>query len=769
MTSNASKVVRIVATCWPVVLIIGALAVIYRGWLASGVISYGDWGFYSSGRMQDFWPIPSLWDGSSATGAYDILAGPLFPLLFLQGLLNHFGIGYALGERLVWIFPCVLIGALATYALALDLFSSRVAAVISAFCLAFNSYIVVIMTGGQFTVSAGNDLMPLILLFFYRAVRQPSAGRLALTSLAVAIQIMFDLRSTYLTLGVLLIFALFFVFAQKSRHEIRTTVLRVVAQFVAIAVVCVLIHAYWLLPGHYAVRIALPGGYDSTDWVYRLSYMQLSHGFTLFHPFWYQDTGTPRVDTAGPLFYALPIIVFAVLLARRITFVDLFLGVVAIVAIFLVKGDNPPAGNIYNWLFAHLPGFNMYRDPSKFYQPLALAYALLLGRVITLVPTISKSASRRLRGDVSTAGRAVVAIICAGIALLPIVPVATGTSWGTLAPQTIPAEYVAFNHFIDGQKQFFRVMWYPSGYGFATASATHPLLSAASVGQAYLSRELPTTTDATSWLVLPQAQSVLRALSVKYIVVADDPHASAQFTYDRSQAVKLLRHTFPSFSEMRIGNILLFVNHSYLPSVFVPAARLSGAVQRALLQRALAPPIERRTGLLGEYSTACQSCLTEMSVSQTRYEMVVHNAKRPFLLVLNQSFDPNWKVYVEPSTTPQPFWWTWTHHARPERDHLTVNGFANGWWINARGSYRIVVEYWPQRLVDAGWVICWLTIIGCLGVAAGPCTVAWYRRRARRKKSMALERAPHDNRPLAALRVRRTDAMRDNTEVTSHR
>lgn len=757
MTANRGRIAPILKKYGPLIVIVGLLAVVFRGWLSSGTVTYGDWGFYSGGRLQDFWPVPSLWDGSSGTGAFDVLAGPMFPLLFIQGFLHQWGIGFAWSERLVWIFPGVLIGALSTYALGLSFFSGRVAAVISALFLAFNSYIIVVMTGGQFTVSTGSNLMPLVLLLFYRALCRPQVGRLALTALAVAVQIMFDLRSTYLTLGVVILFALFYILGRLTWRAARSAVMAAVAQFVAMGVVGLLVHAYWLLPGHYAVRIALPGGYDSTDWVYRLSYMQLSHAFALFHPFWYQDTQTPHVGAVSPIFYALPLVILAVLLVRRATYVDLFLGVVALLSIFFIKGANPPAGWIYNWLFAHLPGFSMYRDPSKFYQPLALAYALLLGRAMILVPS---AFGRRLRHRMDILVRTAVAIVGVGIAVLPTLPVAASAPWGTLAPVHIPAEYAAFNRFIDTQSQFFRVMWYPAGYQFATSSARHPSISAVTIGQAYLSQHLPTSTDATSWLLRPDAQAILDALSIKYIAVADIPAAGAQYAADRTQAMKLLRREFPSFSETRIGAIHLFVNRSYLPAAFVPAGRLSGSAQRALLQRAVAPPIERRDGLPGEFASACQACLTTVSTSQTRYEFVVHNAAHPFLLVLSQAFDPNWDVYLEPASSPQPFWWTWLHPARPERDHFTVNGFANGWWIDRPGTYRIVVEYWPQRLVDAGWIVCWLTIIGCLGLAAGPRLMSWLRHRVHREDA-ASEPVSRDGRPLVAVRLRQENASRD--------
>lgn len=728
---------RVARRYLPVVLILAAIVVVYRGWLASGVITYGDWNIISRSQMRDYWPIPSLWQGAYSTGNADILSGPMFPLLFLHGLLNQFGVSFAVSERLIWIFPGVLIGALATYGLALLFFASRLAGIISALFVVFNSYIVIIMTGGQFTVSSAYGLMPLILLLFYRALRQPAVSRYLLTAVCLSIQVMFDLRTTYLTLAVLMVFSLYYVSTQCSRPAAARAAGRIALQFVLMAIVGGLIHGNWLLPGHYAERIALPAGYDSTDWVYRLSYMHLSHALALFHPFWYQDTQTPTAGAVLPVFYVLPLVVFGVLLRKRLTFVELFLSSVALLAIFCVKGDNPPGGAIYNWLFTHLPGFSMYRDPSKFFQPLGLAYGLLLGRVAMTAPTGYRGVAAR---SVRAVVRSLAVIVCAGVVLIPVVPVAASSPWGTFAPQTLPAEYAAFDHFLARQPQFFRVMWYQGSNTLIASSGLHPSIDAGYVGQTNFYRYLPNTPRVASWLQLPQAMAVLRALSVKYIAVLEDPRDTAPNRAQKEQDVRFLHQTFPSFPEISIGQIHLFLNRSYLPPAFVSDAAITPAITHALLRRAAAPAVEQRDGMLGEFSAACASCMRLASHSNTRYEAIINDAKKPFLLVLNQSFDPNWKVYIEPTSAPQPFWWTWTHPALPGRVHMTVNGYANAWWINARGTYRIVVEYWPQRFVDVGFIVCWLTILLSFGYVLG-CYVAarpWQRSKHASKEDTVL-------------------------------
>ncbi len=716
--------VRLLAALWradgvrrygPIALLLVTIAVIYRGWLAPGVISYGDWNFQPAARLRDFWPVPSLWEGAYGTGGVSILGGPMFPVHLIEGLLNQARLDPMLIERLVWIFPGVVVGALATYALAVTFFSSRLAGVIGGLLMVTNAYIALVMTGGQFTVSTGYMLSPLILLLFYRALQRPIPSRLVLTALCLAVQVMYDLRSTYLTFGVLLLFLLHYTLAQRSWSAVIRVLVRSGVQFAVVGIVNVLIHAFWLLPGHYAEKIALPAGYDSTGWVHTLSYMQLSHAFALVHPFWYQDTYSPQVTPVNPALLLLPLPIFAVFLRKRLTFFELFLFSTAALAIFFVKGYNPPGGELYDWLFTHLPGFNMYRDPSKFYQPLGLAYALLLGRAAALLPLADRSGVFK---HINAAARGAVAVACTGLVLLQAAPVAANTGWGTLAPQRIDNEYLAYNNYIDRQSQSFRVMWFLSFYPYATYSSLHPNLGENVLG------------PAQSWRP-SDVEAKLRALSVKYLVVADYPAATHDYRVNEANTIKLLRRTFPHFPERRIGNIHLFENRAYLPPVFVPNISITPSMVRALRQRATAPPEDLLIGALGEYANTCRRCITIVSSSRTRYDITVTSSKRPFLVVLNQGFDPNWAAYIEPSGSPQPFWWTWRHPAVPHREHMTVNGFANAWLINAPGTHHIVVEYWPQRLTNIGWIICWSTIIGCLTIALVPLALRRRRRTGR--------------------------------------
>lgn len=70
----------------------------------------------------------------------------------------------------------------------------------------------------------------------------------------------------------------------------------------------------------------------------------------------------------------------------------IFLAVMAIVAVFLAKGSDPPFGDLYTWAINHIPIVSDIRDPNRWLIFEALAIGLLAGitidRLLTCGPTV---------------------------------------------------------------------------------------------------------------------------------------------------------------------------------------------------------------------------------------------------------------------------------------------------------------------------------------------------------------------------------------------
>ncbi len=71
-------------------------------------------------------------------------------------------------------------------------------------------------------------------------------------------------------------------------------------------------------------------------------------------------------------------------------------------------------------------------------------------------------------------------------------------------------------------------------------------------------------------------------------------------------------------------------------------------------------------------------------INPTKYIVDV-NAETPFFIVFSQMYHVGWRAYVD----------------RNELDaHFLANGYANSWYVNRTGTFKITIEYAPQQNYD---------------------------------------------------------------------
>ena len=111
-------------------------------------------------------------------------------------------------------------------------------------------------------------------------------------------------------------------------------------------------------------------------------------------------------------------------------------------------------------------------------------------------------------------------------------------------------------------------------------------------------------------------------------------------------------------------------------------------------------------------------------INPTKYEVKITSASEPFFLILNEKFNPDWKIYQKDAVTEtgnakanylttikegiqDNFLNTLFSKALPEEAHLNVNGYANAWLIDPskygrQQKFTAVIEYWPQKIFYLG-------------------------------------------------------------------
>jgi hypothetical protein len=146
-------------------------------------------------------------------------------------------------------------------------------------------------------------------------------------------------------------------------------------------IIVFLLNAYWLLAFGKTGTLTVNSFFSRE--LFGNEFLNINYAFTLFHPFWTGKRTTEFIIQPIPFtFWLIPLVAFIGLFLQRKKKNILFFGMVALVGIFLTKQVGQPFPNLYPWLYTHFPGFNAFREASKFFFIVALGYSVLIAAFI---------------------------------------------------------------------------------------------------------------------------------------------------------------------------------------------------------------------------------------------------------------------------------------------------------------------------------------------------------------------------------------------------
>ncbi len=386
------------------VLVIGIIGYTYLPWFTSlSALSAGDWPYLFIEQIREF---------SWAPEARFLWLSPYYQI-FTKFVVTVLGIRWEIAEKILWFLPFIIIAATTSY----HAFRSWIAVLV----YTTNTYILMIVGGGQMGVAMAYALAPWV---FNR-----------LSFLSIAIGAMFDPRITLLT-----VIASLFV--------TRPNVKKLLLPFLGVLV----IHLYWIIP-----VLRLPSEITqrlsqvNTGILEFLSFATFSQTISLLHPNWPENI-FGKVYFMQPEFLLIPIVAFSVFLFGDQKKKAIPYGLLALAGAFLAKGTQEPFGGIYEWLFTYIPGFWLFRDSTKFYLFVALAYSYLISK--TKIPSL------------------LIVVLWAVLIRQAIAHELTGT----FQPEPIDPEYIKLKELIlsSGKSPTF---WVPAVSRYAFFTKEHPAIA----------------------------------------------------------------------------------------------------------------------------------------------------------------------------------------------------------------------------------------------------------------------------------------------------
>ena len=488
----------------------------------------GDGPFYFAETIRKLGWLPVLWRADEGFGAnhgfrlwYD------YALQLVSKILSSVGFSWWWIDKFLW-GGAIAVALYASYALGKYFIKKPYTYLVPVVYVA-NTYFLLLFSGGQLGVAWGYALFPLVLESFIENAGWTKRG------LLLALLFLVDLRLAYLAAAAIIFWTL--CFGRKK------------FSFLLPFLIAAGVNAFWILPA--ALTGGAGAGLDNEltnpGMLRFLSFADFPHALSLLHPNWPENL-FGKIYFLQPEFLVLPIIAFASLLFIKKTSENgrkiIFFALLALIGVFFAKGVQEPFGGVYQWMFSHIPGFVMFRDPTKFYVYIALGYSILIPFMLERI------------------NKKIVLGIFVVFWLFTIRAVFLGQVKGNLRPMQIPEEYVQLKNILVADTAPSRTLWIPQREKFAYTSDIHPLLYANQIFPGASVSAVITAAGTADFM------TTLAAAGVRYVIVPQDIEQRLflnDYRFDGGQRralIAALSHT-PLVRNSDFRNVAVFENKNF--------------------------------------------------------------------------------------------------------------------------------------------------------------------------------------------------------------
>lgn len=591
--------------------------VVFHRWIFQGVLfTFGDVGVLTPENQIEFLKNAlSIYTSNSGLGGLSVGASNN-PLLFLFGLLASWGIDYIWSMKFVIFYPTVFGVVLSSYFLIRKLTRHEGAACIGALVYSYGTYFLITLTGALY-LSLAYALAPFILLAGVRLLEYPTRGRQISLALILALVGYIEFRILYISVGILILY--FLSFCSFSREGMLLALKRHIGGFLTAGLLFVLLNLFWVLPLVLAGKISTNQLFSRG--LFGDSYFDIVNAFGLFHPWWTGELPAifHKQEASPYAFLAVFLALFTLFLRTRkaiLPFVFLLL-----LGVFLTKQSSEPWGALYQFLYDVFPGFNAFREASKFFFLSSLSASVLIGYLVAYRTQFSFLMRR---------GVHILLVILVSGVFLRAWFVGTDELGTMFLPREFPTEYTHLNEILN-TKEYNRVLWFPHSNRFGAYSNEHPSLSLL-LGMESDFREYidPTEKNFVESLYSPFTDqsfgSFLRYASVRYVVVPsnlkwDDIKSPWKNSANYVSRLDVLPYlTKVQDDELKQGGITLYEVKDPLPHLFLTRTPLS-----------LEGDPERER-------------VAYEAVSPTEYRVTLRRVKEPVILNFSEKYHPDWHV-----------------------------------------------------------------------------------------------------------------------------
>ena len=605
---------------------------------------------------------------------------------------NKLGLDWSLIERLVFFYPFLMIAFASSYTLIRKLFGTSYFNLISPLIFILNTYIVMIVSGGQLQIALAYALAPFSLLLFIEIInslsfattknnenqsiqlRKSLLAQSIIAGLVFALQVSFDIRIAYISLLAILIYFLINIELNLSKiSSIKILFLMLHVVIIPLGITF-LLHAFWILPLTTITSNPveqLGSAFSSIKAVDFFSFAKFENTISLLHPNWPENI-FGKTYFMRPDFLLLPILAFTSSLFtssknNREKKYIIYFTLLGLLGAFLGKGSNDPFGYAYLWLFQHIPGFNMYRDPTKWYILVSISFSVLIPYTILnmyrlLQNKVEFNISRfvfqvKSKNKVVSLQNLFILVVISYL-LFIIRPALLGQLKGTFQSATVPKDYSNLKDFLHSQPRFFRTLWLPINPHFSFYTSLHPAIPASNLFQKSNITSIPPIIQKSATI------SLLQNSGVKYVVIPFDSESEI-FLTDRKYDEKKYKEVV---SEMdKVASLTKIMGFGKIIIYEVPSPKDHF------------------------WSTQNNLKISYRYINPTKYLVTINDGRKGDTLIFSESYDPSWTAKIENNNS--------------KILSSKYDGLYNSFRLPKGGNYSLEIYYEPQKLVNIGVVI----------------------------------------------------------------
>lgn len=519
---------------------------VYHAWFTTNVFINSDYHYYFKSFFLDGLR-PNIWMGAYNLGSISSTPWRI-PQDYLFGLLSSIGMTMNQIDKILLIWPTLFTMVIAGYIFSFAMTDNKRAAFFGSLVYMSSTYFLAINSQGHFLLTLSTNLGVIGLAVFILAIAQRKSLFFVFSALSLVFSSIADLRPTLIAVVLIAIYTVLnlklFILSKRDSVYYLLNILIMSIVFLSCS-------AYYIIP---MVFTSSSGGTLARQ-LFGNNFWKFLPAFTGFHPFWSPaNLEWFRANTVQVYFLIIPIITIIAALLVKVSVKKIFLLVVLVIGIFLSKQVAEPFGMVYGFLFSIIPGFGAFRESTKFYPIVTVAYT----GMISLLMSYESSSNRLLRP---------LQIFCAfGIILYSVLnlhPIFTGSIGNLYIPNKLHQDYLKLNGMIEKDADSYRLLWIPGNDRHHVESAKKPSMDVGYLVQflsnnnnhGYPEENLSSKERVDAFLKQIDIQLLLNNYSIKYIVIPKNDIGDDIFKYygkDRNYYVKLLR-SIKQLEEMDSG------------------------------------------------------------------------------------------------------------------------------------------------------------------------------------------------------------------------